>query len=206
MTISYPLSLPASRGIRSIAFAPASVVGISESPFTFEQQAYQHFGERWSARIDLVPMERDEAEPWIAFLLSLKGRYGTFLLGDPAGATAQGTWAGSSPVVNGAHAARSATLNVRNLPSSAQWAAGDWLQLGSGSSARLHKVLAAGGPSGSPSEATLDLWPRTRTTYADGDAITIASAKGVFRLAGNQVQWSIEEINYGLSFECVEAL
>lgn len=204
MTISFPLSLPSVGGIRQITFRPLSMVGLSESPFTFEQQAYVHQGERWAADVVLSGMNRANAEEWIGFLLALNGREGYFLLGDPAGTAARGTWAGGSPLVNGA-GQTGKTLAVDGLSAGATTKAGDWLQLGSGSSARLHKISQGGTANGS-GQLTLDIWPRLRASPADNDAVTIASPQGVFRLASNERAWTIEDLRYGMSFSCVEKL
>ena len=90
MAISYPVNTPTNIGIANITLMAESAVSISSSPFTFQQQVVAHPGQRWAASISLPPMKRQDAENWIAFLLSLKGQVGTFLLGDPNCAVAQG--------------------------------------------------------------------------------------------------------------------
>jgi hypothetical protein len=148
-------------------------------------------------------------EPWVAFLLSLKGQYGTFLLNDPNCATPRGS-AGSTPgtpVVKGAGQTGD-ELDIDGLPLSATGylLAGDYIQLGSGASATLHKVLANVNSNGS-GEATLDIWPSLRSSPADNATVTLSSAKGVFRLANNVQQWEINNMsNYGITFDCVEAV
>lgn len=91
MAISYPLSLPTQAGIASVALRAANVVALAQSPFTYRQQVFKHPGERWEATVTLPNMERPNAESWLAFLLSLKGQTGTFLLGDPANRVPRGT-------------------------------------------------------------------------------------------------------------------
>lgn len=91
MTISYPLNTPTNIGIANIVLSAENAVAISQSPFTFQQQVVVHPGQRWAASVSLPPMRRQDAEYWIAFLLSLKGQSGTFLLGDPNCVDAQGS-------------------------------------------------------------------------------------------------------------------
>ena len=91
MAISYPLNTPTNIGIANIAFSAENAVAISQSPFTYAQQIVSHPGQRWGASISLPPMKRQDAEYWVAFLLSLKGQAGTFLLGDPNCVAPQGT-------------------------------------------------------------------------------------------------------------------
>ena len=91
MAITYPLSIPTTIGIENIELRAVNAVATSQSPFTYKQQIVQHTGQRWEASITIPPVKRDLAEEWVAFLLSLKGPTGTFLLGDPLGATPRGT-------------------------------------------------------------------------------------------------------------------
>lgn len=90
MAITYPLNTPTNIGIANITLMAESAVAVSQSPFTFTQQVVAHPGQRWAASVSLPPMKRVDAENWIAFLLSLKGQVGTFLLGDPNGVNDQG--------------------------------------------------------------------------------------------------------------------
>jgi len=205
VTISYPLSLPSTRVAR-VSFRARSSAAVSESPFTGEQQVYVHQAEVWSAEIELPGMARADAEAWIGFFLSLNGREGTFLLGDPRNLTPQGTWAGASPLVNGG-SQTGKSLAIDGLSAGATVKAGDWLQLGSGASARLHKVTQDATANGS-GQVTLDLWPRLRASPSDNAAVTIASAQGVFRLASNEIGWGLEpgQLYAGFSFQAVEAL
>ena len=91
MPISYPLNTPTNIGIANITLSAENAVALSQSPFTFQQQVVAHPGQRWAASVSLPPMKRQDAEYWIAFLLSLKGQVGTFLLGDPNCVAAQGS-------------------------------------------------------------------------------------------------------------------
>lgn len=209
MPISYPLSLPTSIGIANITLTAANAVAISQSPFTYSQQVIKHQGERWSASISLPPIRRDLAEPWVAFLLSLKGQYGTFLLGDPNCKTPQGTARTTlgTPVVNG-NGQTGETLNIDGLPLSVAnyLKAGDYLQLGSSVTATLHKVLADVNTNAS-GQASIDLWPSVKVAPTDGDTVTLSNTVGRFRLSGNTQQWQINDISsYGITFDCVESL
>lgn len=91
MDLSSPLNTPTNIGIANITLSAENAVAISQSPFTYQQQVVAHPGQRWAASISLPPMKRPDAEYWVAFLLSLKGQIGTFLLGDPNCVAAQGS-------------------------------------------------------------------------------------------------------------------
>lgn len=206
MAITYPVSIPTTIGFEQITLSALDAVAVSESPFTYKQQVFQHTGQRWSASVKIPPVKRELAEPWVAFLLSLKGRSGTFLLGDPLCTSPQGS-AGGTPVVNGADQTGS-TLNISGAtPSQTNWLkAGDYIQLGSASSAKLHKVLLDVDTDGS-GEATLDIWPDLRASPSNGATVITNDCKGVFRLTDNSRSWNINNANsYGIAFDAIEAL
>jgi hypothetical protein len=70
--------------------------------------------------------------------------------------------------------------------------AGDYLQLGSGSSARLHMVQTdvASDPWGC---AAIYIVPGLYAAPADAAAITVSNPKGRFRLADNDPAWAVDE-------------
>lgn len=209
MAETYPLSLPASN-IRNVTLRPRFVVSRSESPFSLRGDKQLHSGDRWEIDAVLPAMERADAEKWITWRLRLKGQYGTFLMGDPAARTPLGTLAGSpvsdnagSPSVN---LAGSDELHIRGWSNGATIKAGDYLQVGSGLTARLHKNLTdvTVGPSGT---AVHRIFPTLRETLTDGDLITVSNPVGLFELADNLPEWSVDEARiYGLQFSAIESL
>jgi hypothetical protein len=207
VTISYPISLPSVRNASAVALKAMTSGYVTQSPFTFSQEVQTGLGDMMGMQVTLPPMKRQNAEAWLSALLSLKGVVGTFLMGIPGNKVPMGIGAAQSPKVKGATAALISSLNTKGwgitgnvlLP-------GDWIQLGSGSTAHLHKNLTLAGV-GSPDEAVLDIWPPTRNALNDGDAIVVNNPQGVWRLAQNEQDWSIgEAIVYGLNFTCIEAL
>jgi len=205
VAITFPLTLPTTIGMAEIQIIAADIVGESESPFTFEQQIFDWQAQRWAGSVSLPSrMDRASAEEWLAFLLALRGKFGTFLMGDPAGATPRGTWAGT-PLVNGA-SQTGLTLAVDGFSVGATGKKGDWFQLGSGSSSRLYKLTEDFTANGA-GQATLDFWPRLRSSPADNDPLISSAAKGIWRLAANERGWTLRDITtYGVSFPCKEAL
>lgn len=206
MSIVYPLSLPVTGLVARVTMRGRSIVGMSESPFSFAQQIYAHQGQRWEADVELPPLKEAAADAWVAFLLSLNGREGTFLMGDPAKLAHRGV-GGGTPLVKGA-GQTGQVLEIDGCPTSTVgWlVAGDMIQLGSGSTATLHKVLADVTTNGS-GEASLDIWPRIRTAPSDNAAVTIINCVGRWRLAGNEAAWSVGHAKmYGIAFAAVEAV
>lgn len=205
MAISYPVAFP-DLGIKSMNIRAMNVVGMSQSPFTGQQQVYKHQGQWWEAEITLPPMKRAEAEQIAAFLLKLNGRYGTFTLGDPANTAPRGVGTGTPLVNGGSQTGNSLVTDGWTTSTTGILKAGDWIQLGSGSASRLHKVLNDVNSDAS-GNATLDIWPNLRSSPSDNDSITVTSPKGLWRLSSNDVNYSIDEASiYGITFACVEAL
>lgn len=194
MAVSYPMSTPTTIGIESITLRAVNAVTTSQSPFTYKQQVVDFGGQRWEASISIPSVHRDKAAEWVAMLIALRGPVGTFLLGDPDYATPRGD--ASSVAVTGSAGASTVTVAMTGTLK-----AGDYIQLGSGSSARLHKVLVDQTGNG-----TLEIWPSLRSDYSSATA-TLDSPKGVFRLKQNMTEWSINNASfYGISFEAVEVI
>lgn len=199
MAISYPLALPTHTKIRSIEFRTTNAVADSRSPFTFEGQAHAYAGQMWQADIQLPPMKAADAERWVAFLLSLRGGLGTFLLGDPLRTTLRGT--ATSCSITGSAGDNTVSAVV---PNNETLLAGDYIQLGNAAAATLHKVLVD--YTGTGSAEDLEIWPAIRSDKA-AEAATLSNTKGVFQLASNEQSWSINEVEiYGINFGAREAL
>ena len=94
-TPSYPLTFPTVSGIKTQRFALTRTVAVSASPFTGQEQVFQHEGEIWSTQITFPPMLKDKAAVVLAFLLQLRGRRGTFKIGDQDRKTIQGVATGT---------------------------------------------------------------------------------------------------------------
>lgn len=208
MAETYPINHPTT-GIARVRFLAKTAVAVSQSPFSLSQQVYKHQGMRWEADITLPPMKRADAESWASFLLRLRGQYGTFLLGDPAAATPRGSASTTpgTPLVNGA-SQTGENLNIDGCPTSVTGylKAGDYIQLGSSATAQLYKVLEDVDTNAS-GEATLNIFPNLRSSPSDDASVTVSNAKGLFRLATNDVSWDVNEASiYGITFGAIEAL
>lgn len=194
MAINYPLALPTVTGVRSIEMQATNAVAVSRSPFTFASQVHAYSGQMWSASITLPPMRIVEARQWTAWLTSLRGQYGSFLLGDATCPQIGGTATAATITGNAGDATVSVTMTGTIL-------AGDMIQIGSNSDATLHKVLVDQSGNGS-----LEIWPALRTDR-DTAALTFNNAQGVFRLSTNDVNWSVDEASiYGISFSAAEKI
>lgn len=206
MALSYPLTHPATPGFRAITWRSRGVVGVATSPFTGQRQTYAWPGQWWEVEVTLPPMLSATAEPWVAFLVGLNGLEGSFSLGDSIRKTPRGVGTGTPLVKGAAQTGYDLATDGWTANQTGIMKAGDWVQLGSGSTARLHKVMADAN-SNSSGEATLTLWPALRSSPADNAALTINSAKGVFALSEIGASWSVDMVKiYGLSFTAREVL
>lgn len=196
-------TMPTSPRIQSIVFRMASRNAISTSPFTFAQQVISHQGQRWEVDISLPPMRRDEASAWLAWLAKLDGTLNTFNIGDPNNVVPQGE-AGGTPLIAGANQTGS-SLNVDGCSTSqTNWLkAGDYIQLGTAGSAKLHIVTDNVDTNGS-GQATINLWPAIRVAPSDNASVIVSNTVGTFRLSSDVSTWSFDNVKtYGIQFSGV---
>lgn len=198
MSITYPLTFPTHTGLRSLQIEPRTVVGVNMSQFTGDRQVQPWPGQWLVFSVELPPMKQADAALWAAFFMSLNGPEGTFLLGPSVRKTSAGTIAGTVTVGAGA------TANSTTLPLSGgtgAFAVGDWLQVGTAAASRLHRVLKV-------NAGSVDVFPRLRTAYANGTAITYSSPKGLFSLVSGipGEAYDSRKICKGINFTAIEVV
>lgn len=190
MAITYPLTPPSPFRISKLSLSGLSVTSRNVSPFTLQTQQYNWPGQGWFGSVECPPMVRADAEAVIGFLLA--AQRGTFYFQDYANTSPRGNISGTLTVSSAT--ANTSTLTFSNTGGMGSFAVGDWLQI----STSLYKVVQVN------SATSVDLFPVLRSSYS-GNAITYTNAKGVFRLASPQTDWSIDLANiYGISFSIVE--
>ena len=178
-------------GIQNMSMRLRRTVAVVESPFTYDTQVHAHQGARWEAEVSLPPLTHSEARSVEAFIIGLKGREGTFTFGNPLHTS------GVNSTTQGSTAIRSTSLTTTS--GSGAVLAGTYFQLGN----YLYIVTtdkAAGA-------ATLNFEPPLRETIASGVALDFTLPKSTWRMAANDIGWSISSASiYGFSFSCIEAL
>lgn len=203
MTISYPVSLPTSIGMESIELSAENASVITSSPFTGDQQVLKYAKEQWSASVVIPALHREYSEPWVAFLLSLRGAFGTFYLGDPLCTTPRGTARDTDALVLTSNVSTGSSISIDSNQASktGYLKAGDYLQVAT----QLFKILQDVDTDGA-GECTVDVWPRVRTSLTTSSTVKVQDTKGIFRLDGNSQGWSIDNSNkYTLSFDAKES-
>jgi len=206
MAISYPINTPTHIGANAITLRARNNIAVSTSPFSNKQQVVAHTGQQWEADVTLPPMNRADAEQWVAFLVTLRGQLGTFLMGDPSSEAPRGS-AGGTPLVQGTSQTGDVLIADGATANQTGWLkAGDYLQVGAGASSSLHKVLVDV-DSDNGGNVTIDIWPSIKTAPADNSAIVVSSAKGLFRLTSNETSWNVNSASlYGITFAARQAV
>lgn len=204
MTISYPLALPTSVSTRRVLFKQRSAIGVAQSPWDYSMQVQEHAGQAWIASVEFPPLTAAQAADLEAFLLSLNGMQGTFLLGDPLRTSPRGVPVGTPLVMGASQTGQSLVTDGWTINTSGLLLKGDYFQIQN----RLYRVLNDVASNGS-GVATLDIFPRLRESPADNDTLLFNSCVGTFRLADNEntvLDIGIDGYNTGFSFSAIEAL
>jgi hypothetical protein len=163
---------------------------ISESPFTGVQQVQSYSRQRWEVDVTLPPLRHVDAAKWIAWLAALRGRLGTFLIGDPMATSPAGTAIAATVTGSAGDASVAVTMTGTLL-------AGDYIQIGTG----LHRVVQDRSGSG-----TLEIWPALRSNAVAVAAVLI-NPVGIFRLMSDEQGWTTNSASlYGITFTAMEAL
>ena len=210
MTISYPLALPSTAGARGaskIHITGQSVVGLGQSPFNLSTQVQVYQGQQWLADVTLPSLKAADAEPWLAFLLSLNGKQGTFLMGDPGRPTSRGAMGGSVPLVDTTNQAGQTLVTYGyDVSVTGVLKAGDWFHMVVNSNYRLHKLLKDVN-SDSGGSATLDIWPALRESPPHDTALIFTNPTGQFRLSANASAWDEDPgTTYTVAFGAMEVI
>jgi hypothetical protein len=203
MAITYPLALPTTAIPKAIKFSPVAVVAQTVSPFTLQEEVFEHQGQMWAAQVQLPSMIGADGEAWAAWKLALNGSFGSFLMGDPVNTSPSGT-GGGAPIANGAATTGAKEFNTKGWnPSETVLKAGDWIQL---PNYRLHKILVDVVSDGG-GDATLDIFPRLRDDLDDAAVLILSNTVGIWRMTDDAMTWDIGEAQiYGVNFSAREAL
>lgn len=208
MTITFPRTLPNLR-FRSSEWRAVDVTSDMASPFTGHSDVIVWPGQWFECTLTLVSMKRADSQEWDAWLSSLRGKSGTFLLGDPAKRLPLGSAAVTpgAPRIFGA-GQTGGELRLAGLPfgAPAYLKAGDMIQLATAGASRLHKVLENVASNGS-GEARFAIWPELREPPIDGSAVTVSNPRGVFHRVSDIVPVPTDTAGFSnVAFDVKEAL
>lgn len=176
-----------------------AAVAVTASPFTGTEQVQDWGGEWWEYEIEFaVPKASEDGRRLAAFFAALGGSRDTFIFRDPFIANPANL---GTPLVNGAGQTGNSLITdgwSRGMK------AGDFIQLGSGDTTRLHQMTSDFTPSGGA--ATLQIVPRLRAATTDNEPLTVVQPGVRLRLAGPQpVRIGLADL-YRFSVKAREAL
>ena len=150
-------------------------------------------------------MLKDKASILLGFLLQLRGRRGTFKIGDQDRKTIQGVATGTIRVNGASQTGNQVALDGFANSTSNVFKAGDYIQIGS----YLYMVTENVTSNGS-GEANVKIEPALRQgieTIADNATVTYTNTTTLMRLDSNETAWDTDQVSkYGISFSCTEAL
>lgn len=205
--MSSPITPPTQTAFKESRFELRRKTGMSTSPFSGVQQVYEHPYALWAGVYTLPPLSKAQASAWRAFFIKLKGKSGTFLIGDPDAMEPNGSVSGSVVLTSNASVGDE-SINVDTAINNGTdvFKAGDMIQLGSGADARLYMVTddadtnASGG-------CTLNVMPAIKLAKSSGESVVYTNPAGVFRLESDITGWDVDSMGvHGISFACQEAL
>lgn len=200
MAITYPVTMPTTPGFVSSTFGLEANTTVSTSPLNRVEQVVERAGARWVASFVLPAMRPSVAAQWRAFLISLRGRYGTFYGFDPDQKTLLGTATGTILVNGGSQTGN--TLAVDGISPSGTILRGTYIQVG----LHLYLVVEDATANGS-GEASLTIEPALRESPSNNAGVTVTNPKCVMRLTEDSVVWAGDRTsNITLQFSAVEAL
>ncbi|MBL4838423.1 MAG: hypothetical protein JKY34_12685 [Kordiimonadaceae bacterium] len=204
MAITYPLDMPTSPAPRGASLYIIRMQ-TSERSFSGFLQVQPNPGDRWTGKITMPTLSKDQAQEWTGFFASLNGLLGSFLLPHPDFKTMRGSANGSTGFVLGG-GQKGTEIATTGWPANATFKRGDMLQFGTGAKARM-KQVSIDAQASSSGAVTLDVEPAFLIAPDHNATIETTDVKGVFRLAESSVVPQSDLLSHHvLSFPVEEVL
>lgn len=213
MSITFPLDQPGYSdsirtsvpGYQSQDWTYQKIVALSRSIFTGSIQVQEFQGEWLECVITLPAMPREKAEPWAAFLGSLRGPVGSFMLGDSLSIVhgIRGVLLTGQPLIKGA-------AQVGKIVNTDGWTgtlkAGDWIAFaGSSGKWHLYKVMADVTSSDATATTAIDIFPQLLDPTVDNNGIAFGHGQGQFKMLNpGTYGYDVAQICKGLTFTAVQ--
>lgn len=186
----------------SIVFGLTHNVQVSTSPLSGIVQTVELPGARWRASLSYSDLTNTEANDLKAWLLSLRGMSGRFLLYDYGKSSPTNSVTGSPVVETGS------TARVINTTTTGDvFSVGDYIQIGTDDNRELKMVVAV---SGTGLDRNYTIEPALRMTVATalGKSIVYSNPSAVFMLSSNdQSSWNTRGKSFlnDINIDCIEA-
>lgn len=204
----YPITIPDVHKVTNCTIKTKSAVAVAVSPYTYTQQTQVYPGQMMTIDFEYPPMRKADFDRVYSGFLRLNGREGTFFMGEPSRRNWSSNLIGEIPLTiqsgsSGYQVTASAFLGSSYTAS----LAGGYVQIGSGSNARLHQ-LTSNAIVGSNQTASFEVWPKLRTAYSSSQPIVFfTNPVGQWRLATDGLDYTTDTSGfYTLKVSAVEAL
>lgn len=195
MSETYPLTMPTVTGFQGLSQSYGTSVSVTVSPYSGYQQTQVYANQLHQFILELPPMKMAKARPWIAFLMALNGKEGTFYYKDiytvtPAGTASTNEGAGPIQIHGGGQTGNTVVLEDLPISQADYLLAGDYIQIGVGTNSRLHRItrdinVSSGGL------LTCPIWPSMRMSPTNNELVRVSNCEGLFRLDTNNPSWQV---------------
>lgn len=189
MSVAFPVFMPIGGDdrtlIQSYNLSLVSKVGISESPFSFQQQVQDYGADRWEGTITTRPLYGEDARNMRGFLNSIQGRRGTFQFAIPQNLS-------SDYELNSAFSTQD-HIHIRpktGVTPAHDLTRGTYFSLGSSGNRRL--FMMSEDYSGSTATEH-SIAPRSNyISYSTGEDLVTINPIGTFRLTSNETSFGVD--------------
>lgn len=201
--ISLPSGLKVERqsiGVRryDVPFSSAYTGAVQSRPLGPQRWAMALVAPAW--------LTRAESAVWVSLILQLRGQLNQLAVGDLKNTAPAGTMRGTM-TLDGSHAIGATTINIAAGGGQAGTTllAGDWLQVDTGSSRELVRLVANATADGS-GDIACTVEPPLRLAHSGATSVTWDTPTGLFRMAAQPGDWTVQRaLETGFVLELVES-
>jgi len=198
---SYPINLPSAPNFKQSSWSLMRSTSLTQSAFTGKQTVAEFPIALWRTDLELPPMKKEVAYAWQAFFLKLRGRRGTFLLGDPDHKTPRGTARDGDLTLSSQANSNDTTLSMQVASDSKTLLAGDYIQIGD----QLLMVVDDAVITNQSTDVNVE--PFVKNVVTATSSVICENPKATMRIVDDMSTWSADHVsNYGIKFSAIEAI
>ncbi len=202
--MAFPVTFPTDPGLTNVEFALSRQTAIAQSPFTGAEQRSNLTFSLWLLSGNVPDMSGDEVavRNWRAFILELRGQYGTFTIVVPGNDDPSTGYSGTVGTVNGADQVGTTIVTQGWTAETALLNRGDYFNLGN-----ELKMCTSSVTTGIGGAATIDFEPEIKIPPTNGSDVIVNSPTITMRMQEDDLAWSLKHpLIYGFGFTAQEAV
>lgn len=199
MSISFPSNPPPSPGFSQAQIRIRNVVQQNTIQFNLDQQKNNLGRNKWAGNLTVDRMPESQARQWKAWMTSMRGKRGTFKVGDPGYFGPYGN-VSNQGTVKSIPANKNFVIGEGYAGSTTIFKRGDMVEI----SDEL-KIIIRDITTESNGNALLAFVPPIRDTSSAGQSIIHTDPKGEFRFDTNSPRWNDETVITNMDFPIMEA-